>query len=886
MRHVTPVTLPDSQIKIFDPVTHQTAPLSVTLTQHALGLLTMVGGGAIVLAFLLDLVGLPIRPWTVGPLLLLLIAAFGWNFWYQFRRGRYTHNGWHWAEFLLLTTVVGGFLLYGWWLGLPNELPVGTTVDAVHQYGVADYINQSGRLPIHALDQRPNLQDGLEYPPAFVILVSLLSQNTGLDVLSLMHPIVALMAAIAAGATFAIVSLLLRGKSWRLAGAGLAAGSIFLPYAYTFGSFISETYYAQVTAEALLMLSLFFLLTWRLQADTPTLVLFGLAVSALFIAYPTLALIPLGAFGVAVVFSKQVANGLSTKSNQANDAPATKYRRFLTLLAVYLPIGLLAILFLKDRWQTGLGTLGNEGEVLRPDLSRYSWPSVILAAVGLLTALFEQNVLPRLIALFCGLLVLEGVGLWLLKVLLDSGSYYAVFKLFYPAVYLWPILAIIGLDWLLSLLTKKIAPRPSRNWFGILNVLPGMGIFGAVLLTTWITHPQPAHALAPLTRPDVEVAHWMQSNLKLSEYNVGYNVTSGASAYWLQVGLFKQPRDVHSNDLLLGEPLSFEGWFYAPNSPQYLFTDDLPKLALDERCQVLYRNGNTAVLTRTQAYLQSLATRPSLAIQYKMELNGNVLSIKSEATMSAEIADWLGVGLEIAAEDGHEVYSLVVPAEKGRTKQQFLGVTVTLPKLGIKEFYSDNNFPSAPAPVTPLAAGRYSIFVVLQKAGITAERRKLLDFESDAVGHLSFDHAQHIITGQFLFEGEPAQPLPPLPPLDFKLAASQLRLTGLVLPDKAAVSSPVTVTTQWQNLTATTHNYRLQWVWLNATGETAGQTEALPQNGLYPTWLWSTSRPIIVKQSLKMPDQPGRYQLAFAFFDINTGEKSELLKTGSFITAT
>ncbi len=845
----------------------------------------MVAGGAIVFSFLLDLVGLPLRPWMVGPLLLLVVAAFGWNFWQGVRRGSYGRNGWDWAECLLFTLVVGGLLAYGLGLGGPGELPVGTTVDAVHQYGLTAYINQSGRLPIHALDQRLNLQDGLEYPPAFVILVSLLSQSTGFDPINLLHPVAALMAAIAAGATFAIVSLLLRGRLWRLAGAGLAAGSVVLPYAYTFGSFVSETYYAQVTAEALLMLSLFFLLTWRLQGDTPALILFGLAVSALFIAYPTLALIPLAAFGLAIVFSQQAGNELSIKNNRASADPPAKYRRLLTLATIYIPVGLLAILFLKDRWQTGFGTLGNEGEVLPPDLSRYGWPVVILAAVGQLTTLFEQNVLPRLVALFGGLLALEGAGLWLLKVLASSGSYYAVFKLFYPAVYLWPILAVIGLDWLLRWLVKRINLR-RLYWVGAINLLSGMIIFGAFLATTWIAHPQPERAFAPITQPDVEVAQWMRSNLKLSEYNVGYNVTSGASSYWLQVGLFKQPRGVHSNDLLHGEPLGFEGWFYAPNSPQYLFTDDLPKLALDERCQVLFRSGNAAVLTRTPAYLQSLATRPNLAIQYKMELAGNVLSLKSEATMSPEITEWLSVGLEIAADDGHAVYTLAAPAEQGRTKQQFLGETITLPKLEVKEFYSNNNFPSAPVAAAPLGAGRYSIFVVLQKAGVTAERRKLLDFESDAAGHLSFDPAQHIIMGQFLFEGEPAQVLPTLPPLDFKLAASQLRLDGLVLPDKAAVSSPVTVPTQWQNLTATSHNYRLQWVWLKADGGVAGQTEALPQNGLYPTWLWSTSRPIIVKQSLKMPDQPGRYQLAIALLDINTGEKSELLPTGSFITAT
>jgi|GEM_PF-2131729 len=859
----------------FQLITHKekpnlttTEPIHVSLMQHTLGLGLMLVGGTVLCAFLLDLVGLPLRPWTVGPLVLVLITGFSWNLWRKIKKGYYSWGNWDFAEFALFALVVSGFLVYALWLGRPNLLPVGTTVDAPHQYGLAEYISESGKLPIHATDQRTNLQDGIEYPPAFVTVASLVSQTTTIDLIHVIYPLTALFAAIAAGATFAIVSLLLVGKPWRLPLAGLAAGFTLIPSPYTFGSFTEQNYFAQVMAQAMLMLSLFYLLMWRRDQNIETLALFGLAVSSLIIGYPTWAVIPLGAFGLAVLFWQ----GKSWLG------------RFYWLLGLLLPLGLLSALFLKDRLKAGLGTVSNEGQVVLPDLSLYSWPVLLLAFIGLILSLGRGPNQNRIVALFCGFVAAEGFGFWLLKTAFNIGSYYSLYKLFYPAAYLFPVLAVLFLGFLINHQDTKI-PRIlnkfSTSWWfkSVLGVL----LFGLFLAITWINHPRPDRPYPVITQDGYNVANWMRNNLKISEYSVGYAVKPGTPAYWLQVGIFKQPRSRRTNDLLNLEPLTFQGWFYTPDSNPYLFIEDINQANLDERTQILYQNGSAAVLTRTPAFQQQFGLRPNLTIQYKSELINTGLIVRSEATMSEDPSSWLLIGLEVEpAAGGETVFKAYTPVEYGRPRKQYLGISVSLPTLRVSEFYSNNLFPTPPDPKA-LPPGDYKAFLVLQKKGVTIERRRLLDFTHTADGNIIARPEEKVVVGQYLFEGRLPEQLPSINPLTLQLDNESFRLDGLSLPTTGKAGETLQVSSQWEAITPTARSYQLGWVWLDSTGQIVNETDAVPLNGLYPTWMWPNNGPANIQQGLKLPTKAGRYQLALFLVDNNNQQKSVLGKLDKFI---
>ncbi len=845
-----------------------TEPIRVSLMQHTLGLGLMLVGGTVLCAFLLDLAGLPMRPWTVGPLVLVMIAGFGWNFWRKIKKGYYRWGSWDFAEFAVFALVVGGFLAYALWLGRPNLLPVGTTVDAVHQYGLAEYISESGKLPIHATEQRTNLQDGLEYPPAFVTVAALVSQTASIDPIHVLYPLTALFAAIAAGATFAIVSLLLAGKPWRLPLAGLAAGFSLIPYPYTFGSFTDQNYFAQVMAQAMLMLALFYLLMWRRDQNIETLLLFGLAASSLIIGYPTWAAIPLAAFGLVVLFWQ----GKSWRE------------RFYWLLGLLLPLGLLAALFLKDRLKTGLGTVSNEGLVVLPDLGLYSWPVLVLAAIGLFLSLWRDPNQNRIISLFCGLVALEGFGFWLLKTAFNIGSYYSVYKLFYPAAYLFPVLAALGLGYLVNQQSPKILNKnPGILGFWWFKPTLGILLFGLFLAITWLNHPRPERPYPVITQDGYNVANWMKNNLKIGEYSVGYAVKPGTPAYWLQVGLFKQPRGTRTNDLLNLEPQTFQSWFYNPDSNQYLFIEDINQANLDERTKILYQSGSAVVLTRTPAFQQQFGTRPNLTIQFKSELNNSVLSVRSEATMSEDPSSWLLIGLEIeSAAGGEAVFKAYTPAEYNRPKKQFLGIVVNLPPLLVNELYSNSQFPAKPDP-HDLPPGDYKAFLVVQKKGATIERRKLLNFTVTAERNIITRPEEKVVVGQYVFEGRLPEQLPSITPLTMQLNNESFRLDSLAMPISGKAGETIQVISEWQAITPTARSYQLGWVWLDSNGQSVSETAALPLNGLYPTWMWPSSGSAIIQQGLKLPAKAGRYQLALFLVDTTNQQKSVLGKLDKFI---
>jgi hypothetical protein len=567
-------------------------------------------------------------------------------------------------------------------------------------------------------------------------------------------------------------------------------------------------------------------------------------------------------------------------------------------LGLGLPVGLVMLLFLKDRFATGLATIANEGSVLLPDLSLYGWPIIALASVGLLLAWLRGPVEAYILTLFCGLLALEGGALWLAKIYLNQGSYYAIYKLFYPAVYLFPMLAAWGLHSLLLALpqlknlkleiidsdnSKKL--KIIKSWLlGVSSLI----LFGFSFVTMWLEYPQAIRPFPVFTQDSLQVAYWMRDNLKPGEFSVAYNMLPGTPAYWLQIGVFKQPRSNHSNDLLTSTPPTFEAWLHAPDSPPYFVTDNLNALKLDERVQLLYQSGNVGVLTRTPAYYQQATSRTELSLQYKASLAKGSLALRIEATMSDDVSSWLKVGLQIENADTNQlVFEGILPVQANRkNKQQFLGIVTALPSLEVKEFYANNDFPTKPAALNPLAPAHYLAYLTLQKQGVNVERTKLTEFDYNPNGQLTFADNTTEISSQLAYEGLTPSSLPNFGPLNFDQADNDdyFQLTGLSLPSQTKIGTTAPVTLQWNITNPVKHAYWLRWAWLDSAGNVAAEEEAPPLNDLFPTWLWpASSQPVIIKQDIKLPDQPGRYQLALSLFDPSSPAPVELKNLGQFI---
>jgi len=863
----------------------QEDPQGMTLTGHILAGLALFFGGLVVFSFLLDLVALPVRVWTTGPLSLLLLVGTGGYIW-QKRLVNPQKLSWRrldWAEAGVFWLVILGVLGYLLWLGRPGLLPVGTTVDAVHQYGLAQYIRDSGKLPIHALELRANLQDGLEYPPAFVTLVAVLAGAFRANVIYLLYPLAALSVALTCGTTFALASLLLQNRPWRLPLASLAVGFSFIAYGYTFGSITNQNYFAMVLAEWLLLVTLYFLVLWQRQPASVFAFLFGLTLATLLITYPTWALVPAATFGLITLFQSKPALRFWKAANPA---------RLRQLVAVLLPVTLLAYLFLKDRLKTGLGTVANEGEVLLPDLSRYGWPIIGLAGLGLLfTAWGRGRALRfepgRLLLRYIGLLAGEGLAFYLLKNIFGQGSYYSIYKLFYPATFLIALLAIAGLNGLFTLSTSAIANllknRLKLKHRRAISPFLSMLIVGLGLGANWLAHPEPERAFAVITPDMVKVGRWIEQNqeqpqnLKIGQYSVGYGLSPGTPAYWMQVGFFKQPQGNQAKLLLTGEPLSFEQWFYNAESEQYFLTDKLNRVNLDERLKILYQSGPVAVLTRTPAYKEERNQRQSMTLRYKAELDGERIKLTAEASFSPEPSRWTGLRLVVEPEAGGlAVAEQTTIAEPDRERKEYMGLTFEVPSLKPIEIYTNGLFPPVKY-FNPLVPGRYIAYLELQKQQVTVERRKLFGFNYESGNKVLFDPAQRIQQGQFLFDGS-LTPTLTLPPnrLDFGPDAPQL--ASYEVKGEAKAGETAQIALNWFNPASLTKNYQVGLVLLDSDGRSAAESESVPLNGLFPTWFWPANQPVSYLQSLKLPPKAGRYTLALSLKDLATNQKTTLQK--------
>jgi hypothetical protein len=757
----------------------------------------------------------------------------------------------------VLALVTVGVLLYLLWLGWPSLLPVGTTVDAVHQYGLAQYIRDSGKLPIHATELRANLQDGLEYPPAFVTLVALLAGLLRADVVYLLYPVAALCVALSCGATFALASLLLKGQPWRLILAGLAAAFTLIPYGYTIESITSQNYFAMVLGQLLLLFALYFLLNWQQRTAPSSAFYFALTLAALLIDYPTWALIPAAAFGVVVLFQKNL-----------------RWRnRLIYLAAVGLPVLLLALLFLKDRLSVGLGTVANEGDVLLPDLGRYSWPVVILAAFGLFIALSKRATQP--LALYAGLLASEGLGFYLLKSLFGSGSYYSVYKLFYPAVFLLALLAVIGLDWLLQLLIKPTSETRNKvTPLFLAQCILGLLVLSLTISGLW-SHTQ--RDFSVLTPDMVKVGQWGEAKLKLDPYAVAYNLPPGTSVYWMQVGFFKQPQGNRAKLLLISDPTTFPQWFYNPESEKYFLTDKLSQVNLDERMSLLYHSGDTGILTRTPAYTDQRAKRQSMTMDYKAELDAGQINLTAEATFSEDPRRWMSLGLNIEPEEGGPaIFEQRTPPETTRERKQYMGIHVLLPSLKTTELYTNGYFPPV-KPYNPLQPGKYTAYIELYKNETVVEKRKLFTFEYQSEKKIVFDPAQRIQPGQFLFDG-PLSPDVSLPATRLDFGPVAPKLAGYELKGEAKAGSVAQLTLQWFNPPDVTKNYRIILALFDRAGNKQLEIETLPLNGLFPTWFWPANQPVTYIQNLKLPDVTGDYTLGVALLDSSTNHRTGFQK--------
>ncbi|MBI5668262.1 MAG: hypothetical protein HZC41_09670 [Chloroflexi bacterium] len=98
-------------------------------------------------------------------------------------------------------------------------------------------------------------------------------------------------------------------------------------------------------------------------------------------------------------------------------------------------------------------------------------------------------------------------------------------------------------------------------------------------------------------------------------------------------------------------------------------------------------------------------------------------------------------------------------------------------------------------------------------------------------------------------------------------------LHKVLLPATATPGDTVTLALHWTALADTPNDYTLFVHVVDADGELVAQVDAQPRNNTLPTSTWPPDYPLIDEISLKLPEQPGVYQVYTGWYDARTFER-------------
>ncbi|KAB8143881.1 hypothetical protein F8S13_08260 [Chloroflexia bacterium SDU3-3] len=788
-------------------------------------------GGAIaalvVAALLAGRAGLPI-----APALLLAAAALGLlPSLRDLARGRWRAAPGELATAALALALVGGVSL---WLAWPALLPLGRSVDAVHQFQLVDWVAREQRLPPLDSQTRGLMGEMIAYPPGFAFFTNALAALARTPALEATFPAAALLGGLCAALVALLAAQAGGATGWR-ALLGLAAPLLLLAHRMFFlDAYIDHSYYAQMLGLLLVLL----VCAWATRAQPLTpwdAAQAGLALAALEAAYPLWLPVPAAALALAAL------------------APwrAGPWRGRAAALALALaPTLALVLVDLPARMRTGQLVLEHQGVVADPTLHGLA-PLLLAAPAALVLAITSAGGagLPRwaaalgrvpTLALLLALALLELAGLGLAARLGLAAPYHST-KMLFVAVPLGA--ALVG-----AALTRLAGLRAPMRWAAPL---------GAALLVLASAPGALPLAAEHIPTPDlVRAARWLRaSDPKAAEKAVLVGAPAGPMAYWLQVALLGQRRDQAEAAMaaLAAAPPTTEGWAMDRHQPKVAVSTSLS--APPPGTEVLAQFGHVAVLRR--ASLDRESANP-LVVRYSSRLEDGRL--KAALELVHPISGTLPLAeLRLLRGDDLVARYPLAPREDVN-KDQYLGVEIDPATLGGSGYINDDSFPSF-APPAAAPEGHMELRLRLSFDGVSVDERTLASFDRTQEGQL-LNLSPH--SGELVYlRREDSAPV----------AAAHAQFGAVLALDgwqsAGVAEGALSVRLRWHAQTPIRRPVALELRLLDASGATVASSAGAPQGGFYPVWRWRAGEIVAETRSLALPaDLPaGAYTLAVAAFD-------------------
>jgi hypothetical protein len=536
---------------------------------QAAGLLA-VFAGPVVCAYLMDRLGVAFSPFTMAFAAALAGAA---TLAILSRRASGTLS-----DPIAFTIIVAG--CFGWlmWRARPNFLPLGSGPDLTHHLLLIQFIERHWLL-VHDAGVEMYLGEMVQYTPGSHILAALAGAWSGTDGFHAVHGLVAASVALKAGFVFLIALRVMPASVPRLPLAALASIALFVPNAYFLGSFMTDSFFAQVVSELFAVAMWWSLVAWNENPSRDAAALFALSGTAAFLTWPVWVGAPLLALLVVVALRC--------------DIPLQDRVRDLAIASG--PVVVIAAMYLTGRlaW---IGIVRTGGAILRPSIAVYGWWFLVFSTCGLLLAAATPRA--RATVIFSAAIALQAFALYAVSRMSGNETPYLALKMFYLGIYPQAVGVVVAFATLWQLAIEATPSRISRL---LLNGNVATGLIWVCVGIVAVRSMRPIVAARPapiVSEPLYRAGTWARDHVppECVDYLVGNDWT----AYWLHLAVLGNPRmSARTGANETYEPVAEIVRWLSPKALPYAIAD-LPALPRNvrEELEIVAPFGSAAVVRK------------------------------------------------------------------------------------------------------------------------------------------------------------------------------------------------------------------------------------------------------------------------------------------------
>ena len=511
---------------------HIDPPSQLTSAELATATPVVAMAAAIGAAYVADRLGFGVSPGIAAAAALLsastLLAALR-------RRVR-----WQTADTLALLLVVASTLTYLLWLAWPALLPLGSGSDLTHHLQLVDYIERQGRLP-HDASTVEFLGEMAAYTPGLHLLTAIAGRLTAGGWHAL-YPVVAVTVALKFGVFLLVLLRLFRLSPFRLPLAVAGTIAVLTVPTYSLGSFVDDSFLAQVASELFAVFAWWALVVWDDDPDRVAMMLFATAGVAIFLTWP----IWIGPPVLTLALLILTRRALSIRTRLAHASIAL------------LPVALAAAIHASGRAEQAF-IVSASGAVIAPSLAVAGWALPLLSLAGFVLAATLRRHLTAVF--FTVAIAAQAAGLWMVAA---GQTPYMAIKMTYLAVY--PAIACAAV--LLDAIGSRVIA--SRTTLVARRVSLATAWIAVVALGLVVSADLPRRSrVRPVVSADLAAAGmWARARLPVN--CVDYLVGNDYTAYWLHLAVLGNPRisSRTGDDDTFGTQASMARWL-VPGSPRY-----------------------------------------------------------------------------------------------------------------------------------------------------------------------------------------------------------------------------------------------------------------------------------------------------------------------------